>query len=303
MPPPGSFETSMRALKSGDAISIDCQRPKAHLGLLAVHKNVKGARISGFHDKNDGMFPDAAHHVALMRPAELVVKYLLGNLLPPGAEWGGLFLCSDESEVEQAFVEAEPPAHDDWVPKHMADRIKKTWVNVAIKRIKQEMEQVVAGQVSLGLHAKGAELAGLSGAMGVLLAGSLGDGLTVDKSRRAKRGKPIPTFKKITKLRAFGPDTWKNDEVLAWFSFSVETPKTERVTLIGNAKVYIDGEMSDETPNGLRPKVRVWMDETEKALSLEQALTIDVSKSKGIWVGVSIPENMAVAFTPEFADK
>lgn len=302
-PPLDLFETAMRSLKSGDAVSIDCMRPIMHLGLLALSKNVKGTRRPGFDDLGDGMFPESSHHVALMRPAELVVKYLPGNPMPPGTEWGGLFLCSEEPTVEQAFAEAEPPAHDDWIPRHMADRTQKTLVNVALKRIKQEMEQAFAGQADLGSKGKGAQLAGLSDALGSLLGGSLGDSLSVDKPKKDKRNKSTPKTKKITNLDAYGPYSWKDEEVLAWFSFSVESPKNEELTLTGRAKVYIDGELSDESPGGLRPQIRVWADEQKNPLSYEQTLTTSSRQGKLIWVGISIPENMAVTFTPEFVDK
>ena len=58
---------------------------------------------------------DTVHHVALMRNAELVVKYLAGAV-PVVAKVGyaGVFKCA--VDVVSAFKAAEPPTHDDWVP-------------------------------------------------------------------------------------------------------------------------------------------------------------------------------------------
>lgn len=50
------------------------------------------------------------HHVALMRPAELVVRYLEGRPAPDeDREWAGVFRCSDEPDIETAFANSEPP--------------------------------------------------------------------------------------------------------------------------------------------------------------------------------------------------
>ena len=53
------------------------------------------------------------HHVALMRKAELVVRYEAGPPLP-GDHFGyaGVFKCDDD--VDEIFRRSEPPTHDDW---------------------------------------------------------------------------------------------------------------------------------------------------------------------------------------------
>jgi hypothetical protein len=298
-PPLDLFETAMKRLKRGDATSIDSRRPAAHLGLIALEKGIRGKRRQGFGPADDGMFPENSYHVALMRPAELVVKYLTGNPLPPGAEWGGLFLCSTEPEVEQAFAQAEPPAHDDWIPKHMSNRRLKTFVNVALRKIRAEMEQSVAPQGITGADTGGAELAGLSGAMGALLDGAIGDGLTIDKPRRRKTGKSTPRRLRITDLQPWGPDEWEDGEVLAWFTFSVQSPDVRDITLTGRPRVFIDGELSELSPGGLKPEIRVWADKDEKLLAEGSSLSISTDDASLIWVGISIPENVALSFTPE----
>jgi hypothetical protein len=67
-----------------------------------------------------------------------VVKYIEGTPLPSEAhEWAGVFICSDDREVEQAFADAEPPAHDDWIPDKMPRGWAKTYVRVALSRLRQ----------------------------------------------------------------------------------------------------------------------------------------------------------------------
>ena len=45
-------------------------------------------------------------------------------------------ICDDDPVVEQAFADAEPPAHDDWIPDKMPKSWAKTFVRVALARLK-----------------------------------------------------------------------------------------------------------------------------------------------------------------------
>jgi hypothetical protein len=300
-PPLDLFVRAMQNLKDTGGIAIQCEKPQKYLGRLCIEKGPKGPRPKGFGPGDDGMFPEASCHVALMRPAELVVKYLEGNLLPPSAEWGGLFLCSDEEEVEHSFAMAEPPAHDDWVPKNMPKGWPKTYVNVALRRVKEEMEQAVAPTV-LRPESGHAELAKLSGRMGSLLNGAIGDGLS---PKRPAGGKGSPSRRKslrITDLVGWGPALWDNGEILAWFNFKLESPDARQIVLSGQPKVFIDGELSDEAPDGTRPEIRIWTDENEEFLAEGETLSIKGNQTDLIWVGISIPDQSAISFVPEIVE-
>lgn len=298
-PPLNIFSSAIRKLKAGDAIPIDCQRPQKHLGLLRIERDVKGSRLPGFGPEEDGMFPEAACHVALMRPAELVVKYLTGNLLPPTVEWGGVFICSDDGDVEHAFAMSEPPAHDDWIPGSMPKGNSKTFIRVALRRIQEQMEQV-ASAAQINAEGQGAELAKLSGRMGSLLAGAPGDGLSPSRPNGKGRGSSRnPKSLKICELEGYGPAEWEGDEVLAWFSFRVESPDPREVTLTGSPKIFIDGENSEEAPDGSRSEVRVWLDRDEKLIGKGANVTLNTDEVDLVWVGISIPDESAVSFTPE----
>lgn len=53
------------------------------------------------------------HHVCRMRPAELVVDYFCGDMLPEcGRGYVGVFRA--EESVDELFAAAEPPTHDSW---------------------------------------------------------------------------------------------------------------------------------------------------------------------------------------------
>jgi|GEM_PF-1213781 len=115
---------------------VECLRPIKTLGRLVVQRGPvapvtlperavpQGARQTA----------QSVHHVALMRNAELVVKYLRG-LEPVMGRFGysGVFRCS--LDVDEAFRRAEPPTHDDWVPRFVPAGHDRTFVNVALDRI------------------------------------------------------------------------------------------------------------------------------------------------------------------------
>ena len=124
-----------------------------------------------------------------MRPVELVVKYLEGQPLPDDrAEWAGVFLASDEPEVEAAFTQAEPPAHDTWEPKNLRSGPARTFVNVALNTLKRRADEL--GQTATlspeGGH-PGPPLARAAGLMGRFLAGTTGDGGSHKPSGRPPR--------------------------------------------------------------------------------------------------------------------
>lgn len=88
-PPLNIFADAMRKLKSGNIKTILCLNPKKELGQLAIIKSPREDRLPEFGVGSETSFPKSIHHVALMRPAELVVKYLEGPPLPGRGEWGG----------------------------------------------------------------------------------------------------------------------------------------------------------------------------------------------------------------------
>lgn len=81
-----------------------------------------------------------SHHVCFMRhDAELVVKYKeYAALDTDGFQWAGVF--KPESDLDPVFARSEPPAHDDWVSKHL-QRPDSTFVNKAISGTKEGVKQ------------------------------------------------------------------------------------------------------------------------------------------------------------------
>lgn len=306
-PPLGIFVRSMRKLKAGEGSTIECFRPNKALGLLSIHKDLKEDRISGFLPGDDGMFPETACHVALMRPVELVVKYLAGSPLPSTMlEWGGVFVCSDDDEVEEAFARAEPPAHDDWVCESLEKGRLRTWVRVALKRIGEQMQQVV-GASSVNVQGGRIELAALSNRLGSLLPGARGDAPSPSaRGSKPRVGSGMARDIAVKDLEGIGPDVWcdgTSETLLAWFSFAIDSRKEVEVEISGAAKVFIDGENSDVAPDGTRPEIRIWLDDDtdgdRKVIGRGECVRTTVKGTRRIAVGISIPAGLAVSFYPE----
>lgn len=305
-PPLDLFVDSMRKIKRDEGIDIDCQRPIKHLGKMAISKGLRKERRPELIDSDGYGFPDRSAHVALMRPAELIVKYLPGQALPSNSvEWAGTFLCSSEHEVEKAFADAEPPAHDDWIFRFLPKGHSKTFVKTALKRIKEQMEQLVTPQ-AVNPEATQRPLAEISERMGSVLAQSLGDGLSsgrqANERRRQRGGGGSARGTRISGLRGTGPKPWKNDQVLAWFEFTVDVSAPCVCEIGGVAHAYIDGERSETAPNGQRPEIIVWEDKAGRKISESSTIEAKVKSSELIRVGVSIPDFVAVSFQPEIVE-
>jgi hypothetical protein len=184
-PPLQGFVQAMDYLKSNTpddresflhrVVSIDCQRPKMHLGLLSLQRFQYEERRDQFANKEEVIIPitGICHHVALMRKAELVVKYLPGPTLPSGQiEYAGVFMVDDQ--VDRSFAAAEPPTHDDWLPHFLTERHEKTYVRVALERIRQALTVFTTPQPTTGKEGHVFPLGAFADRLGSLLPGEEG---------------------------------------------------------------------------------------------------------------------------------
>lgn len=138
-PPLHLFAEAINALRTdGDQVTtIRCERPRRDLGRLAIRKGVYSPR-KWLADPTESLIPERSSCIAVMRPVELVVRYFEGEpFFDPSVEWAGVFVTSSEPAVESAFAAAEPPAHDDWQPSLMPKGNQRTFVNVAVQRLKE----------------------------------------------------------------------------------------------------------------------------------------------------------------------
>jgi hypothetical protein len=111
-----------------------------HLAIQSTHAAPVPATPQSDDAAAESDFSHGIHHIALMRPSELVVRYQAYPGVAPDTQWGGVFMCSDEPRVRDAFAASEPPAHDDWVPDRLADQ-DKTLVRVSLRRIREHVDR------------------------------------------------------------------------------------------------------------------------------------------------------------------
>ena len=193
-PPLDLFAKAMRAARSGEGNDIRpllATKSQIRVGTLALEKGLRTARRSLVGEGT--VLPSVSQHIALMRPVGLVVKYLPGTALPDERlEWAGVFITSDDEDVESAFAESEPPAHDDWIPDNLPKGTHKTLVNVALRELR-------SCAADMGLSSPGGKpgrqsgppLAKLAGRMGAVLEGVSGDGAE-RKRGKASGGRATP---------------------------------------------------------------------------------------------------------------
>lgn len=122
---------------------ISSDRPNKRLGTLTLQQF---PRIdTNYFDtgaENGEPFADLTHHTALMRQPELVVRYLPGiNMLNDKVGYAGVFITDED--VDSIFASAEPPTHDDWIAKSLHDKNHQTYINVALRRIREAMDEFV----------------------------------------------------------------------------------------------------------------------------------------------------------------
>ena len=246
LPPLNLFCEAMRDARRGkgnDVRDIRCGKPVKVVGKLAVNRGLHRTRMSPV--GKESLLPEVCQHIALMRPVELVVKYLEGNPWPnERIEWAGVFLVSEEDEVEQAFSDAEPPAHDDWIPTYLPKGRARTYVRVALRELVNSARNMgISGLGQIAPESSGPPLARLAGRLGKLLQGTAGDGAgkrhpgDVSRGRRPRTASVSnPEFLRL-----------ERDETGTLAIFQVQVRQDSRksaIELQATAAVAMDGSSS-----------------------------------------------------------
>jgi len=146
-PPLAGFVEAMERLKGGrtdgavlqmHTKDIASERPRKHLGKLVLQQFVIQKDFTRLDTgSSESPFDSITHHTALMRQAELVVKYLEGRPLASSIGYAGVFIA--DADVDDVFAKSEPPTHDEWSPESLTDSWHKTYVRVALRKISEEM--------------------------------------------------------------------------------------------------------------------------------------------------------------------
>ena len=296
-PPLDLFSKAMRAVRGGTGdgvIPIRSDRPNKLLGKLVIERGLRTPRHPLVPDGS--LFPPAAHHIALMRPIELVVKYLEGTALSDERlEWAGAFVVSHEDEVERAFADSEPPAHDDWVPDNFPPRSRaKSFVNVALRNLKRhasDMGSRPAGQH--GASEGGPPLARLAGRLGAALAGVGGDGAGRRRGSRRRRGA------RPARARASRPlfERLELSEAGTVAVFSTEVSQDARrsgLILAARAAVAIEGSAASRIDEAIRQPEVLSLRSVEGGLSADSS-SLTLAGAEGMFeIRVLVPGDCAV---------
>jgi hypothetical protein len=245
-------------LGGNDLEKIVCGNPKRHLGDLAITRGMRAKRV-GPAAREGSIIPANSSHIALMRPVELVVKYIEGDSLPDSRfEWAGVFICSDNDEIEEAFALAEPPAHDDWVPDNLPKGSAKTFVRVALKRLQEFARPHPLQALSSSASAeKAPSLAATAARMGAFLDKVLASG-PGRPSRRPGTSSGRKTLS-VSAPQFVELQLDENSHPVAIFEAELNNDGSdENLYLVAEPHFVIDGGAAaiDDLPDGFRLGVR-----------------------------------------------
>jgi hypothetical protein len=300
-PPLDLFTDAYRHVKQmdPDAIAMRCGSPVKHLGYLSITRGFRSERQS---HATETAIPHTSSHVALMRPVELVVRYLEGPKLPQASqEWAGVFICSAERDVEEAFAASEPPGHDDWCPTNLPRGYAQTFVRVGLRRIQEQVNQFVYPPVA---PAPGAadqpSLARAASALGSLVP-QPADELEARRGRTAVRGVRrawtihAPEFLSIES---------GGDGVDALFLVVVSNPSSAVLRITASPGVVIDDQLTEMTslPDGGAVSVVGWESQDGQILSQGATHVVDAGGRVGLRVRVRITGLAAVGLHLEGDD-
>lgn len=302
-PPLDLFCRAMNQIRNDDkpVSTISCGNPRKALGKMAIVKGLRAQRTP-LVERDESLFPQHSSHIAVMRPVELVVRYYDGTPLPnTSVEWAGVFVASEEEEVERAFADSEPPAHDDWQPENMPKGRAKTFVNVAVRELKKAANSVANPSINaVGPTDSGPGLAAVSERLGGLLEDGLGDGARPRSgggsggSSSRKRRVSRPEF---SHLKLVG------DKRVAVFTAEVSGDGAED-TLSAEARLVLDGSTSRAALDDATRQPRVLEIRMPSSSISIQSETIGIGTARGtVEVDVMMPEDCAVGLSLDLLDQ
>ena len=295
------FSKAMQAARRGtgnDVRPISSRRPKQRLGTLAIERGLRVPRRKLV--EPDSLFPDPVNHIALMRPVELVVKYIEGQPLPDErVEWAGVFVASDKEQVERAFADSEPPAHDNWVPDYLPKSSwAKRYVNVALRKLKSAaLEMGLPSQAQAGDPHANAPLARLAGRLGSILEGVEGDG--AGRRRRTPGGgrNPRPRRATATQPNFERLETSRDGPVAVFSTRVVQDSGRTGAVLSARGEVAVEGTTLRDPDGAIVQPIVLSIRSVESGRS-ERGGEVELSGDDGIFeIRVRVPENCAVRAT------
>ena len=296
-------------------VEISSEKPKALLGRLTMAPlqgepqptGWKSLAIDG-HTLGDlldrpGGFQSRCHHIALMRSSWQVVRYLpCRSVRATGRGFAGVFLVDGNEEVETAFAQSEPPAHDDWVPDSLEQEWHRRYVRIALRRIREAGDQMSSSVDAQAVIGRGPDLSRLSQMLGrhlpsLRLAGPKADGVVGTKSVHHERNG--------VRLVDQGSLGLLDGRKVLTISFAV-TGKLPRggIVIAASPRVLVVGGSTehgaDEDPN--RPQTIGWRGMDGRMIRDDQ-LKLDEGDPLEWQAIVSVPEETQVGVSLTIVDK
>ncbi|AOJ87578.1 hypothetical protein WS87_13315 [Burkholderia sp. MSMB0856] len=312
-----AFTVASAKVPSGGAVlePIASQRPKKLLGQLALARQpsaLMGSSPAASESNDDGAnlyqrtLRRPLRQIALMRAPNFVVKYLEGPLVPYElAEYGGVFRV--DAEADAAFARAEPPTHDDWVPDLLLDAAEKTYVRVALRRVKDTVDAFTAPHPIEATGAGPHSVAGFSRLLGGLVPslgsaasspGSRANGSSNSNGEGGKRSGTGRTTTTAPQISFVGePVIELVDGVASMVArFEASNSTGAAVRVFAQPKVVIaDGFESNPPEGAQQPAVLKWIDSNGGVVAKGVA-SCDVLANSGTWaVIVSIPSDAMIS--------
>lgn len=289
------------------------QRPKARLGFFGqctASVDLQGDERFRTYLGDRALIPEKLHHIALLRPAELVVRYEEGAINQADRlQWAGVFITDigENAEVEKAFAMSEPPAHDDWQPKSaqsLSSR-QRTFVNVALRKIRERTRELSGADLTrspfIGNDGQ-KSLASLAGEIGRSLIGT-GPGGTDGVTRSARAGGSRGPLR-ISVPTSIGT-TLRDGIPVATFRMRLTGDSDTDPCLSFTPWVQMDeGGKVPLAPNGMPPTI-VGVEIDSQPVEFSEAGVSCPVKPGGtaIQVMVSIPDYVAIGITAEIAER
>ncbi|WP_409057899.1 hypothetical protein [Streptomyces sp. SYP-A7185] len=175
------FVDAYRQLATEEGRTLSCQKPVRRLGRLGlVQRPVIPLDPSPAARRAMEMVQveRSVHHVALMRPAELVVTYWQGR--ETGAEllsYAGVFRATED--MDATYAEAEPPTHDAWNHQRLEGQ-DRTFVRTTFTRLKEAVDELLQLGGSAREGSANVALGAASARFSPLVGGAWGTGGATD---------------------------------------------------------------------------------------------------------------------------
>lgn len=225
----GAFATSLRIVRSLQAGS------ETFVGALSEHWDIVDGRGRGkllghcaatrylmtpeSSDRLETLFPSdeapEGKHLCLMRhDAELVVRYREGRASAQ-KEYGWAAVFKPVAAFDDAFADAEPPSHDDWLPQSVKDPKHKSPVNISLNQTKKKLDEWASPRLRFGSKTdEKIGAAALAEALGGLMGGSSGGTPVNEAGGRNRRA--TPPKKRHVKIQSATQSPHRTEGFVEW---------------------------------------------------------------------------------------